>query len=163
MFRRRKKHKASGRLPRAFLGVIASLCMTLCISSVVLATINQGDSYTNILSGGSGIRVTGVSVSKSAGDGKKPVFQLVDVTNRDTYDISGMKSQSLWATADTLISIKNGNGTATFTNSFLAYKQAFFKINFQLGMNLSPVLPVTSPFFRDIHGCQIQHFQKAVI
>ena len=30
-------------------------------------------------------------------------------------------------------------------------------------MDLSPVLPVTGPFFRDIHGCQIQHFQKAVI
>ena len=25
------------------------------------------------------------------------------------------------------------------------------------------VLPVSGPFFRDIHGCQIQHFQKAVI
>ena len=41
--------------------------------------------------------------------------------------------------------------------------QAFFKIDFKLGMDLSPVLPVTGPFFRDIHGCQIQHFQKAVI
>ena len=41
--------------------------------------------------------------------------------------------------------------------------QTFFKINFKLGMDLSPVLPVTGPFFRDIHGCQIQHFQKAVI
>ena len=30
-------------------------------------------------------------------------------------------------------------------------------------MDLSPVLPVSGPFFRDIHGCQIQHFQKAVI
>ena len=30
-------------------------------------------------------------------------------------------------------------------------------------MDLSPVLPVTGLFFRDIHGCQIQHFQKAVI
>ena len=30
-------------------------------------------------------------------------------------------------------------------------------------MDLSAVLPVTGPFFRDIHGCQIQHFQKAVI
>ena len=30
-------------------------------------------------------------------------------------------------------------------------------------MNLSPVLPMASPFFRDIHSCQIQHFQKAVI
>ena len=28
---------------------------------------------------------------------------------------------------------------------------------------MPPVLPVSSPFFRDIHGCQIQHFQKAVI
>ena len=41
--------------------------------------------------------------------------------------------------------------------------QTFFKINFKLGMDLSPVLPVTGPFFRDVHGCQIQHFQKAVI
>ena len=41
--------------------------------------------------------------------------------------------------------------------------QTFFKINFKLGMDLSPVLPVSGPFFRDIHGCQIQHFQKAVI
>ena len=41
--------------------------------------------------------------------------------------------------------------------------QTFFKINFKLGMDLSPVLPVTGLFFRDIHGCQIQHFQKAVI
>ena len=41
--------------------------------------------------------------------------------------------------------------------------QTFFKVNFKLGMNLSPVLPMASPFFRDIHGCQIQHFQKAVI
>ena len=30
-------------------------------------------------------------------------------------------------------------------------------------MDLSPVLPVSGPFFRDLHGCQIQHFQKAVI
>ena len=30
-------------------------------------------------------------------------------------------------------------------------------------MELSPVLLVTGPSFRDIHGCQIQHFQKAVI
>ena len=30
-------------------------------------------------------------------------------------------------------------------------------------MDLSPILPVSGPFFRDIHGCQIQHFQKAVI
>ena len=41
--------------------------------------------------------------------------------------------------------------------------QTLFKIDFKLGVDLSPVLPVTSPFFRDIHGCQIQHFQKAVI
>ena len=41
--------------------------------------------------------------------------------------------------------------------------QTFFKINFKLGMDLSPVLPVSGPFFRDIHGCQIRHFQKAVI
>lgn len=30
-------------------------------------------------------------------------------------------------------------------------------------MDPSSVLPVTGPFFRDVHGCQIQHFQKAVI
>ena len=41
--------------------------------------------------------------------------------------------------------------------------QTFFKINFKLGMDLSPVLPVTGLFFRDIHGCQIQHFQETVI
>ena len=41
--------------------------------------------------------------------------------------------------------------------------QTFFKINLQLGMDLSPVLAVPSPFFRDIHRCQIQHFQQAVV
>ena len=41
--------------------------------------------------------------------------------------------------------------------------QTFFKIDFQLRTDLSPVLTVSRPFFRDIHGCQIQHFQKAVI
>ena len=45
----------------------------------------------------------------------------------------------------------------------IASDQTLFKIDFQLGMNLSPVLPMASPFFRDIHSCQIQHFQKAVI
>ena len=30
-------------------------------------------------------------------------------------------------------------------------------------MNLPPILPVSSPFFRDIHHGQIQHFQKTVI
>ena len=45
----------------------------------------------------------------------------------------------------------------------IASDQTLFKIDFQLGMNLSPVLPMASPFFRDIHSCQIQHFQKAII
>ena len=30
-------------------------------------------------------------------------------------------------------------------------------------MNLPPILPVTSPFLRDIYRCQIQHFQETVI
>ena len=30
-------------------------------------------------------------------------------------------------------------------------------------MNLLPILPVSSPFFCDIHHGQIQHFQKTVI
>lgn len=41
--------------------------------------------------------------------------------------------------------------------------QTIFKIDFQLRTDLSPVLTVSCPFFRDVHGCQIQHFQKAVI
>ena len=41
--------------------------------------------------------------------------------------------------------------------------QTLFKIDFKLGVDLPPVLPVSGPFFRDIHSCQIQHFQKAVI
>ena len=39
--------------------------------------------------------------------------------------------------------------------------QTLFKIDFKLGVDLPPVLPVSGPFFRDIHSCQIQHFQKA--
>ena len=45
----------------------------------------------------------------------------------------------------------------------VASDQTLFKIDFKLGVDLPPVLPVSGPFFRDIHGCQIQHFQKAVI
>ena len=41
--------------------------------------------------------------------------------------------------------------------------QTLFKIDFKLGVDLPPVLPMSGPFFRDIHSCQIQHFQKAVI
>ena len=36
----------------------------------------------------------------------------------------------------------------------------FFKIKFRLGMDLTPVLPVVNPFFRDIHGCQISIFKR---
>ena len=45
----------------------------------------------------------------------------------------------------------------------IASDQTLFKIDFKLGVDLPPVLPVSGPFFRDIHSCQIQHFQKAVI
>ena len=45
----------------------------------------------------------------------------------------------------------------------VASNQTLFKIDFKLGVDLPPVLPVPGPFFRDIQGCQIQHFQKAVI
>ena len=45
----------------------------------------------------------------------------------------------------------------------VASDQTLFKIDFKLGVDLPPVLPVSGPFFRDIHSCQIQHFQKAVI
>ena len=39
----------------------------------------------------------------------------------------------------------------------------FFKKDFKLGMDLTPVLTVTGPFLRDINHCQIQHFQETVI
>ena len=42
-------------------------------------------------------------------------------------------------------------------------QKAFLKIDLQLGMDLSPVLAVACPFLRDIHHCQIQHFQQAVV
>jgi hypothetical protein len=41
--------------------------------------------------------------------------------------------------------------------------QPFFKIDLQLGMDLSPVLTMAGPFFRDINHGQIQHFQQGVI
>lgn len=37
------------------------------------------------------------------------------------------------------------------------------KVNGHLGMNQAPVLPASSPLFRDIHHSRIQHFQQTVI
>ena len=37
----------------------------------------------------------------------------------------------------------------------VASNQTLFKIDFKLGVDLPPVLPVPGPFFRDMHGCQI--------
>ena len=41
--------------------------------------------------------------------------------------------------------------------------QTLFKIDFKLGVDLPPVLPVSCPFLSDIHSRKIQHFQKTVI
>ena len=37
------------------------------------------------------------------------------------------------------------------------------KVDSHLGMDQAPVLPPSSPLFRNIHHSQIQHFQQAVI
>ena len=41
--------------------------------------------------------------------------------------------------------------------------QPLLKIDLQLRVDLSPVLPVFVPLFRDIHHCQVKNFQEAVI
>ena len=45
----------------------------------------------------------------------------------------------------------------------VASNQTLFKIDFKLGVNLPPVLPVSCPFLSDIHSRKVQHFLKAVI
>lgn len=58
-----------------------------------------------------------------------------------------------------------GKVVAAIFRSFLQVTacQTFLKINFQPGVNLSPVLTVSGSFFRDVHRCQIQHFQQTAI
>ena len=42
-------------------------------------------------------------------------------------------------------------------------RHAIGKVDDHLGMNDAPVLPPSSPFFRNIHRSQIQHFQQTII
>jgi hypothetical protein len=41
--------------------------------------------------------------------------------------------------------------------------KTFLKKDFELRMDLAPVLTVTGPFLRDIDHCQVQHFQEAAV
>ena len=40
----------------------------------------------------------------------------------------------------------------------IASDQTLFKIDFKLGVDLPPVLPVSGPFFRDIHNFILHQF-----
>ena len=54
-------------------------------------------------------------------------------------------------------------GTHTESGATSMARPTLSEIDGQLRMDAAPVLPPTCPLFRNIHHCQIQHFQQTAI